>query len=223
MTKLAYKVDSPDQEGSEIVFANSEDEARELGAQALDSWYCEEEYDVSLAPEFQEWEPLGFVPMRGLLAEGWWVYSAHHNHRLMESCTKEQLERYRKEALEDFGIEDEDYSLYIESELVESQDRRSIYRDMAEVEEHAYFIKEFKDSFEQFKQYVAEKYPQFEVVEWEGDYPRYTKVALYTFPGAKYKNEIRWQTHEEPIETVGVYVCQGDQEAFDAWRETWQK
>lgn len=223
MTKLAYKVSSPDDEGSEIVFANSEDEARELGARRLDGWYCEEEYDVSLAPEFQVWEPLGFVPMRGLLAEGWWIYSAYYQHRLVEGCTKEELEDYRKESFELFGCEDEDYSLYIESDLVESQDRRSIYRNMVEVEEHAYFIKEFKDSFEQFKQYVAEKYPQFEIVEWTGDYPYYTKTARYEFPGSKYKhNEIIWKTHEEPIENVAVYVCNGDQEAFNIWRETWQ-
>lgn len=226
MKKSAYKVDSPDEEGSEIVFATSEKQAQDLGGQALGGWYCAEEYNVALAPEFDQWEPLGFVPMRGLLAEGWWVYSAHHQYRLMEGCTKEQFEAYRKQALEEDWDFEEDNSLYIESNLVESKDRRSLYRDMDEVEEHAYFIKEFKDSFEQFKKYVAEKYPQFNIVEWKGDYPSYTKIAKYNFPGSKYEhNEIRWDNHEDPLDEdhVGVYVCQGDQEAFNVWRETWQK
>jgi len=220
MTKTAYLITSPDPEdGSVVVFASSEAEALEKGINILGEGYDEEEYYISPAPQFQEWEQLGYVPEIALLQNDWWIYSEHYGTPLREACTQEEYEAYKKQAIEeDWNINND--GVYPVDSLIETQDRRGIYMHMLEVEDHAYFIKEFKDTFQQFKDYVTEKYPDFEIVKWSGDYPSYTKSAEFVFPSSKYVNEIRWQSHEDPIENVGVWVCQGDAEAFDAWRKT---
>lgn len=214
----AFVVTAPDYEdGAVIVFATHGLQARRLGASRMGHYYEETEYSVKRDPKFDKWAVLGYVPEKAFLEEGWYIYSEYWQRRMNEPVTREQYDELEKE------YPDHMDGLYIPDELVESPNRKHIYLNMKEVEQHAHYLDGFFKAGEDFKAYVEKNFPEYEVTKWQCDYPMFTKIAEFTFPGSKYGGSIRWQDHDTPIENIQVYVAYGDQQAYDDWRKECQK
>lgn len=210
----AFVVTAPDYEdGAVVVFATHGLQARRLGASKMGFYYEENEYYAKRDPKFDKWSELGFVPEVAFLEEGWYIYSEFWQARLNEPVTREQWDELEEQHS---GYMD---GLYIPEELVESPNRRHIYLNIKEVEEEAYYLEGFRASGEKFKQYVIDNFPDYQILKWNIDYPMITKTAEFTFPGSKYGGTIRWADHDDPLDSVQVYVAYGDQEAFDKWRD----
>ena len=205
---IAYQVDREDGEGSVVVFGNHFFAVRREGAQMLD---CEQEdCHVSRAKEFDQYAEQGFVPVKALLEAGWWMHSAHDGTKLEEPIG---------------GFEDEEleYGMYSPENLVFSLDQKSVWADQDEMERHAYYINEALDRKAMFEDTVKRAYPQFTFTDIWGGPGHITHVAIFEFPGSKYKGNVYWDWDEnKPLSTddFRCYVCQGDQEALDKYLQS---
>lgn len=144
---VAYQVDRNDGEGSVVIFSTHGLEARRKGAYRLE---CEfEDCTSHRVKQFDQYADKGFVPVKALLEDGWWVYSAFDYSKLEESasCASE--------------IEYDDYydTLYLPEWLVFSPDERSVWKTWEEMERHAYSINEALDRKAWFIEAVKAAYP----------------------------------------------------------------
>lgn len=208
---VAYQVDRNDGEGSVVIFSTHGLEARRKGAYRLE---CEfEDCTSHRVKQFDQYADKGFVPIKALLEDGWWVYSAFDYSKLEESasCASE--------------IEYDDYydTLYLPEWLVFSPDERSVWKTWEEMERHAYSINEALDRKAWFIEAVKAAYPQFSFCDFTGGPGYITHTASFEFPGSRYKGNVYWDWDENKqpsAQDFRCYVCQGDQEALDKYLQS---
>ncbi len=207
---VAYQVDRNDGEGSVVIFSTHGLEARRKGAYRLE---CEfEDCTSHRVKQFDQYADKGFVPIKALLEDGWWVYSAFDGVRLDEPVG----------GLEADFDECED-GLYIEEDLVFSLDEKSVWKNWEEMERHAHFINNALIRKAWFMEAVKVAYPQFTFTEVWGGPHHITHTAFFDFPSSRYKGNIMWDWDENKVPSVKdfrCYVCQGDQEALDKYLQS---
>lgn len=207
---VAYQVDRNDGEGSVVIFSTHGLEARRKGAYRLE---CEfEDCTSHRVKQFDQYADKGFVPIKALLEDGWWVYSAFDGVRLDEPVGGLEADFYECED-----------GLYIEEDLVFSLDEKSVWKNWEEMERHAHFINNALIRKAWFMEAVKVAYPQFTFTEVWGGPHHITHTAFFDFPGSRYKGNIMWDWDENKVPSVKdfrCYVCQGDQEALDKYLQS---
>lgn len=206
--KVAYQIDREDGEGSVIVFSNHGLEARRKGSYRLE---CEfEDCTSHRVKQFDQYADKGFVPVKALLEDGWWVYSAFDHSKLEEaaSCASE--------------IEYDDYydTLYLPEWVVFSPDEKSVWKTWEEMESHAHNINEALDRKAWFIAAVKAAYPQFSFKDFTGGPGYITHTASFEFPGCNHLGGVYWDWKEEKEPSAQDFrcmVCQIDKEPLDKY------
>ena len=205
---VAYQVDREDLEGSVIVFDSHGLAARRRGANMLDMGGDDEYCKVRRVKEYDQYAEKGYVPVKVLLEDGWWMYSAFDGHRLTEG--------YTYDGVNSLDGDDYDDGIYYTDQLVFFQNEKGVWMNWDEMERHAYAMDAAHDRFNTFVEKVTKGYPTLTFTEFTGGYGYYTHTAKFTFPGAQYGGTIYWEWQGESNE-MKVYVSNIDTEAFDKY------
>jgi hypothetical protein len=163
---LAWQITEEFEGNGCIVFSSHGLAARRIGANELNSDF--EYVSGKRAKEFDSYASEGKVPIRVLIAHGWWFECLSCGHKVHEDD------------------EDNDHTKYVYNEKLRAifcNDECKCNRDKT--------IADQKNKFEQFKTAIHEARPDLTFSLYSGEYPEIAMSARFSFPNAKHLGTVR--------------------------------
>lgn len=173
--KKAYQVTEPEEGNAVIVFAEKNVVARRNGANELDIDFTEVESCVR-KPQFDEFAAAGEVPVKALLADGWWFECGNCGRRVDEGGC----------------MHDEDYE---QAEHAPHIDGRAVFCDIDCFEADSRQWIEDQRRKQALYDMINERYPGATAI-WANAYHKDIRVA-FKFPGGK--GPVEWRGSDNTL------------------------
>jgi hypothetical protein len=188
---LAWQITEETEGNGCIVFSSHGLAARRIGANELNSDF--DYVSGKRAKEFDSYASEGKVPMKVLIAHGWWFECFSCGHKVHE---------------ED---DEKDTSKYVYNEKL-----RAIFCDDKCKCDRDKTIAAQNDKFEQFKEAIKQARPDLTFSEYDGKYPCTTMSARFSFPNAQYLGTVRC----DELDDIQWRVAGGDVAAWEEYQLT---
>ncbi|MDH0348197.1 hypothetical protein [Aeromonas dhakensis] len=181
---VAWKVD--DGEHAAIIFHHHGLAARREGASQLDVEF--DRASCTRALQFDQYAPLGKVPVQALLEAGWFFYCQHCDMTVRLDGDEEHVP------------------------LVAADD--TVYCSQACMDKQEAIRTELDNTFAQFQAEVMTLRPDLTFTAWHGGYPMLACRAHFHFPGCTYPGTVvgmgdgkglRWSVAQEDTATWATY------------------
>jgi hypothetical protein len=182
MTKVAYCISIED-EGSEIVFAESEEAATYLAYKIGTGGYSAEDLDQSQRiPEYDKYAAQGYVPIEVLYNDGWSFECSECGRTVSDSTGEDNYQEELAEWEADALAGEEAPPVY-NPQFIDSS---SLVFCSVSCKDKFYKESELKKTKKlKAKAYLEKRFPEITNIDIWGDFTKGDIIARFNFPGGK--------------------------------------